>query len=799
MSIVTNQTRERIWDALISAGCSTAGAAGIMGNLHSQSMGCVPNRVEGLLIQRYKEEGFHNWPYGVYNDQTSQLYTKEVDEGTITKEEFLSPRQYTKKSHQYGYGLAQWTTRSRKERLWSYTKAKGKSISDIEGQIECLVYELKNLFPSVWNIVSVTKSVNDASDIVLTKFEAPANANSLKTTRRGYSNQYYTLYKDRKQEKEKEIKEEVINMDFSLYYGKISNSGFNESGTYNGGAAGDQTGHEWEIKNWYNRPWNQVLRHPKREVRQKIAELAIKAAKNNNIGYEDGSRQYYPLLKAAGYDPSKITTKTESDCSKGVLANVKAVGFLLNNKQLQAINENNWTGNMSDDLVKHGFKKLTASKYLTGIDYLLPGDILLLAPGHTCTNIGIGKYAYKEVDYLQKGFQGETVKTLQENLKKAGYYTGRKIDGVFGAKTEESLIKFKKAKKLNQQNIYGPVTKEALEKEIKTIQGKITKSQTANKGQIAGAVVSSAKTSLRKVTPDEILERAAAYVGYEEKRSDSNLEDFHANKGSNNYQKFQPLAGQGNGDQWCQFFVDGIFVETAGSMKGAQQLLYMNTSSSKMTGYTPDGKNYFVSAGQWYTVPQRGDIIYFYSSDKGRVGHVGIVEKVDTAKKIVYTIEGNTRSDTYAENGGTVARHSYSYASIGGKNRVNGFGRPNYKGVELTTSAKPLPNGSTNKTITVISTSSKDANGIVINTSGSYSETRQAYGTINVAWLNIRKGPGAEYLNLVSYPVLPQGYGVQICDAVKANTGKIWYFIKIKGNKGQKFGFASSEYIKVNK
>ena len=792
MSIITNQTRQKIWDALISSGCSTAGAAGIMGNLHSQSMGCIPNRVEGLLIQRYKEEGFHNWPYGVYNDQTSQLYTKEVDEGTITKEEFLSPRQYTKKPHQYGYGLAQWTTKSRKERLWSYTRAKGKSISDIEGQIECLVYELKNLYPSVWNIVSVTNSVNDASDIVLIKFEAPANANNLKTTRRGYSNQYYTLYKNRKQKKEQEIKEEVINMDFSLYYGKISNSGFNESGAYNGGAAGDQTGHEWEIKNWYNRPWNQVLRHPKREVRQKIAELAIKAAKNNNIGYEDGSRQYYPLLKAAGYDPSKITTKTESDCSKGVLANVKAVGFLLNNKQLQAINENNWTGNMSDDLVKHGFKKLTASKYLTGTDYLLPGDILLLAPGHTCTNIGIGKYAYKEVDYLQKGFQGETVKTLQENLKKAGYYTGSKIDGVFGAKTEESLIKFKKAKKLNQQTIYGPVTKEALEKEVKAKSA--ATATAAVTSTISTKAASTSSQSLgRKVTADQILSRAAAYIGYEQKKSNANLEDFHANAGSNNYQKFQPLANAGNGDQWCQYFVDGIFVDTAGSIKGAQQLLCMSTSSKSMTGYTPQGKQYFVDAKRWYTTPKRGDVIYFYSSSKGRVGHTGLVEKVDTSKKIVYTIEGNTSGTEYSENGGCVARHSYSYASIGGKNRVNGFGRPKYEDAIINTPAKPMPNSKTN------TSSTKDANGITINTSGTYSETRQAYGTVNVAWLNIRKGPGAEYLNLVSYPVLPQGYGVQICDAVKANTGKIWYFIKIKGNKGQKFGFASSEYIKVNK
>lgn len=783
MAIETNQTRQKIWDALIQSGITTAGAAGIMGNLHSQSVGCVPNRVEALLIQRYKEEKFHNWPYGLYDERTSELYTKEVDEGTISKEEFISPRQYTGTKHQYGYGLAQWTTAGRKEKLWNHTKGKGKSISDIDGQIALLVDELKNSFPSVWAVVSKTSSITQATDIVLTKFQAPANPNNLKATRRSYANEYYNLYKNRKSNKKEEEKNV---MDFSIYYGKISNSGFDENGNYNGGAAGDQTGHEWEIKAWYNRPWNMVLRHPKREVREMIAELGVEAAKNDNIGYQDGSRVYWPALKAAGYRPSKITTKTEADCSKGVMANIKAVGFLLGIKQLQQVNEFGWTGSMEADLTSHGFKKLTAKRYLTGTDYLLPGDILLLAPGHTCTNLGIGKYAYNEVDYLQKGFQGEPVKVMQENLDKAGYYTGSKYDGIFGAKTEESLIKFKKAKKINQQTIYGPQTKAALEKQV------------AEKS--AAAALPATKPGERRVTPDEILERAAAYVGYEQKNSASNLESFHGNKGSNNFQKFQPLAGAGNGDQWCQYFVDGVFVETAGDIKGAQKLLYMNTSKSSMTGYTPQGKQYFVDNKQWHTTPQRGDIIYFYSTDKGRVGHVGIVEKVDANKKMVYTIEGNTRSDAYAENGGMVARHSYSYANTGGKNRVNGFGRPNYNGVVLTTSAKPLPNGTTpsttTSTVTTKPTEGKDKKNIAVNTSGRYNETAQAQGIVTTT-VNVRRGPGKSYNNLISYPYAFQGNKVEICDAVKASDGSIWYFVRLNGIQGKKLGFIKSDFVDI--
>lgn len=124
-------------------------------------------------------------------------------------------------------------------------------------------------------------------------------------------------------------------------------------------------------------------------------------------------------------------------------------------------------------------------------------------------------------------------------------------------------------------------------------------------------------------------------------------------------------------------------VNTATPLQRAKILL-RQPHGSVMTGYTPQGKAYFVDAGAWYTTPQKGDVIYFYSTDKGRVGHTGIVEKVDSISKMVYTVEGNTRSDAYAENGGCVARHSYSYKKTGGTNRVNGFGRPNFSGAGVT-------------------------------------------------------------------------------------------------------------------
>ena len=172
---------------------------------------------------------------------------------------------------------------------------------------------------------------------------------------------------------------------------QISNSGSDEYGNYHGGRAGDNTGREWYIREWYNRPWNCVLRHPDPEVRACLADLAIKAAKNDKIGYDQYQRQtYWNELQKAGYDPSKITTACEADCSAGVIANVKAAGHILGRKELQNITCT-YTGNMRASLKAAGFQCLTASKYLSGSSYLVAGDILLNDAHHTATAVTNGK------------------------------------------------------------------------------------------------------------------------------------------------------------------------------------------------------------------------------------------------------------------------------------------------------------------------------------------------------------------------------------------------------------------------
>ena len=70
---------------------------------------------------------------------------------------------------------------------------------------------------------------------------------------------------------------------------KLSNCGHDENGRYAGGKAGDQTGTEYQIINWYNRPWLCVLRFEDKKIAVMIADMAKKAAEIAMIAIPSGN------------------------------------------------------------------------------------------------------------------------------------------------------------------------------------------------------------------------------------------------------------------------------------------------------------------------------------------------------------------------------------------------------------------------------------------------------------------------------------------------------------------------------
>ena len=162
---------------------------------------------------------------------------------------------------------------------------------------------------------------------------------------------------------------------------------------------------------------------------------------------------------------------------------------------------------------------------------------------------------------------------------------------------------------------------------------------------------------------EDMIRVALAEEGYLEKRTNDMLESKTANAGSNNYTKFGRDMGC-NGQPWCDAFVDWCFKKAYGTAE-AKALL------GGWSNYTPTSAQYFKNMHQWFTTPQRGDVIFFKNSQ--RICHTGIVLEVKNGR--VYTIEGNTSSaSTLEANGGCVAKKNYPL----GYNRIAGYGRPKY-------------------------------------------------------------------------------------------------------------------------
>jgi gametolysin len=178
---------------------------------------------------------------------------------------------------------------------------------------------------------------------------------------------------------------------------KIGQASRDERMRYSGGIAGDQDGKEVAIREWYNRPWNKVLRCRDSKKAEKIAQAMEKACRNDYIGYDQSQRTtLYSLCKANGWRIEDIETSCETDCSALVAVCVNAAGI--------KVSGDIYTGNEANALLRtEEFELLTAPKYLLSDEYLRRGDILLYEFHHTAIALQDGKKAgvnkYTAVEY----------------------------------------------------------------------------------------------------------------------------------------------------------------------------------------------------------------------------------------------------------------------------------------------------------------------------------------------------------------------------------------------------------------
>ena len=149
------------------------------------------------------------------------------------------------------------------------------------------------------------------------------------------------------------------------------------------GVAGDQTGNEVSITDWYSAPWLAVFRPTNKIVAERIALFVEKACANDNIGYSQDDRLslYYACTVAGGY-VEYITKAVNCDCSSLVACACISAGLAVNPDMTTAVEE-------SVLMATNAFEKLSQRQYIQSYDYLKRGDILW-KNGHTAVVLNNG-------------------------------------------------------------------------------------------------------------------------------------------------------------------------------------------------------------------------------------------------------------------------------------------------------------------------------------------------------------------------------------------------------------------------
>ena len=145
---------KKIFSYLIGKGLTKNQAAGVMGNLNKES-GLIPTNLQNSYESKL---GY-----------TDDSYTKAVDSGNYSNFDRDSA----------GYGLAQWTYWSRKQKLRESAEKSGKSIGDLGLQLDYLWDELNSSYKtSTLEPLKKASSIRDATKIFLQEYERPAGYKS---------------------------------------------------------------------------------------------------------------------------------------------------------------------------------------------------------------------------------------------------------------------------------------------------------------------------------------------------------------------------------------------------------------------------------------------------------------------------------------------------------------------------------------------------------------------------------------------------------------------------------------------
>lgn len=155
----------------------------------------------------------------------------------------------------------------------------------------------------------------------------------------------------------------------------IAEASIDERGQISHGSAGDQTGKEVHVNNWYSGGWTVLIRYKDSKIATLAAAVAKGLADSHLVGYDQSERSSLrTALSRVSWDADmyvKLGIKSETDCSAFVTTCFACLLTNLRGIRLPT------TTDIAGELASHGFSTSRDSKYLTSPNNLIPGDILV--------------------------------------------------------------------------------------------------------------------------------------------------------------------------------------------------------------------------------------------------------------------------------------------------------------------------------------------------------------------------------------------------------------------------------------
>lgn len=418
----------RIWGFLMDHIGNPFGAAGMMGNLKAES-GLNPINLQNSFEAKLG-----------YTDET---YTAAVDCGAYGGFVFDGA----------GYGLAQWTYWSRKNRLLAMARERGTSIGDLDTQLEVLWTEIR-ASPAVLEALTSAASVREASDVVLTKYERPADqSETVQLRRAAYGQAFYDQFEggvtmataNERRLKVRDMYRKIIgrniysqglrNYCYTPYKDGKYYSDCSSSVSYAYKQAGEGFG---------------VMRTTDMYASAKFEDVPV-VIKNGQIKNPEVLR-IGDMLLFAGSDAGRKKW--------GYVGHVEMVGEISGAKVTLY-------GHGSGNPKKHDMVSYCKTRYNSRTGNTPLGRKLLIRVRRFIRDDGTQTPAPDTDRTLKRGDKGDDVKAMQQALMKAGWsFPKYGADGDFGAETEANVRGFQRTEGLEVTGIYDAATRAALMRKI---------------------------------------------------------------------------------------------------------------------------------------------------------------------------------------------------------------------------------------------------------------------------------------------------------------------------------------------